>query len=1134
MTTTSDSAAERLLTPSKITAWLDCAHYLTLQHQIETGARSKSTQPFGAFAQLLVDKGHAHEADCLAQFAAMGVTVLHVPDRERGEPFQAWVDRVGNLLTSDVDVVYQMPFVHQGVRGIADFLIRVTDAESGIDHWEPVDAKLARTAAKPGHVLQLCFYADAVEALTGNAPTNLHVWLGSGEFESIRASDVRPYWNRLRSQLARLLDGEPSDTPTSPEPCNHCQFCEFDALCESEWRAADSLVFVAGARRVERALLESNGVSTVGELADVLVAHDVVDGLDPDQLSRLVEQAALQVEARLHPDDLPPFRVVERGEHPTWGRGFEAMPEPATGDVYLDFEGHPFWRADTGLFFLLGLIAQEADGEWRYHAWWAHDQDSEAIATRELVEWLVARRATFPPMHVYHYNHTERSSLQSLAATHGVVQSELAELVDSGLFVDLYTVARNAVQVGTESYGLKHLERLAGFVRIEDIHGGAGAVVEYEAFMGDGVQSHLDHIAAYNEDDVRATLALHEWLTAHRPADLAWRPARVEADAAIPELDELVERLHSFAPGSSEHFLGDVMGYWLREWRAYKTPKIVKLANGGPKLLDDPEVVAGLTCRGQVSRVGTTGKELEGVGLEFTFEAQELTADLGPGTSLFYALPDGLSGYSGVNVLDRDERRLVVNWSEKSQDAGVIPAAVILDDYVHPGAKTERLNELGRSAVDPSINGARNPAVTALISRATPTFTAGCGPVDGRFTEDLDEMKELVRHLDHSYLAIQGPPGTGKTFRGAHIVHSLVAAGLRVGITAMSHHAIDNFLDEVVKIMSEEGDLGALRVARKVGKKRQAVPGITYVTDNGKCADPGFNVVAGTTWLFATDKMQGAPVDVLIIDEAGQLALADALAAMSSAHNVVLLGDPSQLAQVSKASHPNGSGASVLEHVLGDEPTITDERGIFLSETRRMHPDVCEFISSQIYEGKLRSHASCALQTTDEGTGLRWLRAEHEGCTTKSVEEADLVAAEISRLVGMGWTDETGTPRTLTVDDVMVVAPYNEQVKLMRAHLDADPTTSGVAVGTVDKFQGRQAAVVFFTMTTSTAADMPRGPEFLFSRNRLNVAISRAKCLAYLVCTEPLLDTRARDISDMRLISTLCAFVEAATLPPTP
>jgi uncharacterized protein len=303
---------------------------------------------------------------------------------------------------------------------------------------------------------------------------------------------------------------------------------------------------------------------------------------------------------------------------------------------------------------------------------------------------------------------------------------------------------------------------------------------------------------------------------------------------------------------------------------------------------------------------------------------------------------------------------------------------------------------------------------------------------------------------------------------------------------------------------------------------------VTYATGNAPCARGEFNLVAGTTWLFAGKDMKDAPVDVLIVDEAGQLALADALAASRSARNLILLGDPLQLPQVSQASHPVGGGLSVLEHVMGEDRTLQPDRGVFLTETWRMHPDICRFISDEIYESRLHSHPSCAIQATGFGTGLRWLEADHADRSTESEEEAEIVRSVICDLLGTTWIDKDGITAPITVDDIMVVAPYNDQVRLISETLKADAPTRGVRVGTVDKFQGREAPVVFFTMTTSSAEDMPRGPEFLFSRNRLNVAVSRARCLAYLVCTERLLNSRARSVDEMRLLSALCAFVEHA------
>jgi uncharacterized protein len=283
------------------------------------------------------------------------------------------------------------------------------------------------------------------------------------------------------------------------------------------------------------------------------------------------------------------------------------------------------------------------------------------------------------------------------------------------------------------------------------------------------------------------------------------------------------------------------------------------------------------------------------------------------------------------------------------------------------------------------------------------------------------------------------------------------------------------------------------------------------------------NLIAGTAWLFAREEIEEAPVDYLFIDEAGQVSLADALAMGTCARNLVLLGDPLQLAQVTQGTHPPGSGASVLEHLLGDAQTIPPDRGIFLERTFRMHPDITAFVSEIVYEGRLGSADKCAVQGTSFGTGLRFISVEHEGNRRRSVEEAEVIAGEVARLNGGDYVAADGTVRSLRDEDFMVVAPYNEQVRCLREAL-----SSAVRVGTVDKFQGQEAPVVFFSMATSSGSDAPRNLEFLFSRNRLNVAVSRARCLAFLVASPRLLEAQCRTIEQMRLVNALCRFVERA------
>lgn len=1112
---------QRLITPSKITAWLDCAHYLTLRNKVDDGELAEPDHVFGSFARLLLRKGEAHEHACLAEYGRQGKSVFEVPARRNRETFAAWVTRVGNPLADDWDVVYQMPLIHDGVRGIADFVERLVDSETGDVVYEPVDAKLTRADAKPGHVLQLCFYADAIEAFTGVDPQRMHILLGSGRRETLRVNEFRPYWRRLRGQLTAAIDAGPNAS-TAPESCPHCDFCEFFSLCDAQWREEDSLKYIPGIRGPERIALGEGGVTTLAQLGEL---HGEFGGIRPERLNWLVTQAALQVAARLNNEEPPPFSIIAPGEDPQRGHGFELLPEPDTGDIFLDFEGHPFWRADTGLFFLFGLIERDGDEEWRYRSWWAHDLQQEARAVAALVAYLAARRENYPAMHVYHYNHTERSALEAQTAAHGVAEAELGRLVQTGLFVDLLTVARNSIQVGTESYSLKCVERLTDFERSHEIDKGAGAVVQYEKFMAEGDPAELTVIAAYNEDDVRATKAFRDWLLDHRPPDLPWRQAQFEISQVLADIDEQVAACHAFDEGTPQHLLGDLLGYWTREWSAYIAPKLAQCQQDSAELLDDRDAITALQPVGLYPRFGKAGKELKVPAMRFTFPPQALDAFPHGDEEVLYLLPDGAWTTGTIARLDREACEVDLVWNEKKQEADHLPFTVVVHSWVKTEVKRRALSDFAAQLLD---CGTVNRVTEALLRRELPRFREGGGPSEGVFSDDIDEMVSWATQLDQSYVAVQGPPGTGKTHRAAYMVHALVAAGRRVGITAFSHRAIENLLGKVAQVFKEKDDVGILHAVRKPpAGRRQQLDGIKN-GDVSDCACPDYNLVAGTTWLFSNEQMREAPVDVLLIDEAGQLALADALAASTSARNLILLGDPLQLPQVMQAVHPGGGGRSVLEHVLDKDVTLPDDRGVFLTETRRMNPDVCEFISKEIYQGRLGCHENCDRQTTTAGTGLRWLRANHEGNSTSSPGEAQLIADEISGLIGTSWTNFEGDENSLTAADFMVVAPYNDQVRTIRRQLENDPRTANVPVGTVDKFQGGEAAIVFFSMATSSGADMIRAADFLFSRNRLNVAISRARCLAYLLCTDELLDARARSVDEMRLIATLNAFVEWA------
>ena len=423
-------------------------------------------------------------------------------------------------------------------------------------------------------------------------------------------------------------------------------------------------------------------------------------------------------------------------------------------------------------------------------------------------------------------------------------------------------------------------------------------------------------------------------------------------------------------------------------------------------------------------------------------------------------------------------------------------------------------------------------AARDLLLRSAPRLDP---PPGDRLYHEGEELlaaaRRLVLELDGGVLPVQGPPGAGKTYMGARMICELVRAGRKVGVTAVSHKVIRNLLEAVVEAADEQGlDVQCLH---KVSDRSDDLPdGIAETTTNPgllKALTNGeVQVGAGTVWAWARPDFEGA-VDVLVVDEAGQMSLANTLAASQAARSLVLLGDPQQLEQPIQGSHPEGADVSALEHLLEGHETISDERGLFLSETWRLHPTICEFTSELFYEGRLGARPGREIQrlvgpTPFTGAGLWFAPVEHAGNQSSSPEEVARVADLYASLLAgdATWVDPDGVEAPLSPADVLVVAPYNAQVGALSERLPE------ARVGTVDKFQGQEAPVVIYSMATSAPEDAPRGMEFLYSLHRLNVATSRARCVCILVGSPRLLEPECRTPHQMRLANALCRYVELA------
>ncbi|HET7171892.1 MAG TPA: TM0106 family RecB-like putative nuclease [Gaiellales bacterium] len=1086
------------LSPSDLSAHLACPYLTRLEFE---AARKERSRPHGReeLADLVAKKGDEHEAAFLVDLQADGRQVVEI--RFDDHDFARAHAATEAAMRAGADVIYQATFARDGWRGRADFLIRVEEPSANLGKWsyEVWDTKLARSA-KPAAVLQLTFYSGEVARIQGRLPDRLHVVPGTRIVETFRPNDFTAFLRTAQNRLRRYLDRFPD---TYPWPCQHCSRCDYRQVCEARWAADDHLTLVASIRRDHVEKLNGVGVETLEGLADSPPTL-TVPRVAPPMLDTLRDQAGLQLHRR---------RTSELTRHllePETERGLALLPPPSLGDLFFDMEGDPFFEAAGGLEFLFGVLARRHDGETEYTAIRARDRKEERAAFERFVDLVHERLCEHPDMHVYHYAAYEPATLSRLMGAHGTREAEVDDLLRREILVDLYQVVRQGLRAGVPSYSLKEIEQFF-FTRHADVKSGNDAVLAFERYLENGDESLLTDIEAYNEEDCLATLELRDWLLVQRQdaqaqfgVEIPFRPppeVRKQQDDMAAELDETA-RLHEALllgaePGDDRWLLAQLLDYHRREARPAWWWFFRRRQMTDEQLLEDGEAVAGLEWDGAEPVV--VSKSLE---YGFTFPPQQHRFDPGDNGS------DPVEGGTGWAVVEVDNIRGVMRLKRgEKQREKRLPTALVPSGPYDTGTQRAALRRLAASVL--AADG-RYPALGRILRRDLPLGG------DRVQRMELDHQRALAVALDRTYLFVQGPPGSGKTYRGARLITALIRAGKRVGVASQSHKAIHNLLDAVEAAAVEEG-------LTFQGLKRSDEYEGRFIR-NGEpeeFTDPEYALIAGTSWLFTREELDQT-LDVLVIDEAGQISLADALAMGTSARSVILLGDPLQLAQVSQGVHPPGSGASVLEHLLAEHGTIPVDRGIFLTQTRRMHPAVCAYVSDAFYEGRLDAIPQCAERSTSLGVGIRWLSVEHDGDRVESVQEADAVAREIARVLAGTFTDATGS-RPLRTSDVMVVAPYNAQVRLLTERLPA-----GVEIGTVDKFQGREAPVVFYSMTTSSGEDVPHGLEFLFSRHRLNVAISRAQCLAYLVCSPGLLEVNCQTIEQMRLANALCRFAELA------
>jgi predicted RecB family nuclease len=1096
--------------------------------------------------QIYADAGISHEASFVTSLEGEGKDLCWIKGSSRHEKARA----TRQAIMDGREIIFQAYLTLKPFAGYADFLARVSADPLRYEVW---DTKLAKTP-KPYYLIQLCCYAEMLESIQGQWPEFVEVILGNGTRQRFRTEDYWYYYQQLKTAFLEQMAAFDADGD-HPVPDPRADHGRWQSHAENWLLQRDHLFQVANISVSQIKKLNDAGIETLAQLAKSRKTR--IPRLSDDSYRRLVAQAAVQMQTRRIQSKTqdansarPAYEVLPQ-ESLNPRSGLALLPPASNGDVYFDIEGYPL--LEGGLEYLLGVVTVENDRP-QFHDWWAHDSVEEKRSFEQFIDWVMARWKKDPAMHIYHYAAYEVSAMRRLMGRHGTREDEVDALLRAEVFVDLYQVIRQSILLGASNYSLKTVETLYQDQREGEVKS-AGASMVYYARWITSDESHdwkksaiLKDIRDYNEVDCVSTWQATEWLrqlqerckvsycpplpkastdgdgaaTVSKGTEAAQR-RRLLADQLIRQIPERKSvRAKHADKWKIQELLSQLVEFHRRE------DKPVWWAMFDRAAMTEAELVEDLNCLGGLQRTNDPPETIKrSLGFWYEFDPVQDTK-LRSGSTVFAS--HDLKLKLTIETFDDDGRVLlkISNAALNKLPSGNLPdrMSLIPDEDVSAAAIEDAIERLTGGWLE---NQRIPAAFRQFLLRQPPRLKdqpAGL-PLAQPRENTVEACVRIAGDMLDSTLCIQGPPGTGKTYTASQMIVSLLKDGKSIGVTSNSHNAILNVMSACVEAMS--GELTAIKAG---GDAEDPIfeehPGIQYVA-SGSDAAAAFNggLIGGTAWLFARPEM-ASRLDYLFVDEAGQVSIANLAGMCHATKNIVLIGDQMQLSQPIQGSHPGESGRSLLEYLLQDHAVVPPGLGVFLGQTRRMHPDICSFISGCVYEGRLHSHPETEKRIVKPparvdhkaiiAAGIVFVEVPHTGNVQGSDEEADRIVQITADLLKCEHTDQDGQSLgKLQLGDILYVAPYNLQVRKLRERLPV-----GARIGSVDKFQGQEAPVVIISMCSSANDFGTRGLQFLLNRNRLNVAVSRAKSLTIVIGDPGIAHTSVNSVKDMELVNMFC------------
>ena len=1110
--------------PTDLNNFVSCKYHIKsdlLKDELKLKKKEKS-----ANLKLRIEHGNKHEQnyfELLKKENKKSITINpKQPDKEK------FTETV-NALKKGYDLIYKAFLIDEDFRGEVDFLLKINNkSKLGNYSYEVYDTKVTKSL-KPKHVLQITGYSFLLSKIQEIVPRHMYLIDGANKTHTFKTSEFLDYFLYTKNNFENFLP-KANKIDLYPEKCSFCGICSWLDECEKIWDKDNYINQICGIKNSQIIKFKKENIITIKDLANTKV-DKIKSKINLTTKTKLHTQAKLQEEKRTTGKSRFIINDTEKN------KGLYKIPKPNEGDIFYDIEGFP--QADKRNFeYLHGIYFDDGKKkEFKYFGVKKYEKVEEKRIFIDLINFLEKHFDKYPQAYIYHYNDYEKRALRELASEFSSSFPKGNQFVDRLLrqekFVDLYRVVSQCMQTTEKNLSLKTIEVFYREERGAEIKTADDSIRLFDDWCSTNDKNLMKNIIDYNEEDCISTHDLRNFLINNRPKDYPWfSQSEEETDKNIKVKDFEVQETSILLKLESKKKTGNtkiidelinLVGFHRREDKSKYWAKFDRLEKTPEELEDDPECIANALFV-KKKPVKDSDKTT------FIYKFNEQNFKIKEDDSAFDIISDTTFGtINKITEIKDDENYIECTLGKKRLDkVGEPPKNFNFGpgSVVNSGTIASALN---RFIVDYSESKkTKYKCAEDILKNDFPDLIkikAG-DPIFDVQKDLIDESTLAVKKLNSSYLLVQGPPGSGKTFTSAKIILSLIKDNKKVGITSNSHKAINNLLAQIENLALEENF--TFKGLKKSSKDEQKLKGkiIEDISGGMKEFPKDYLLHAGTAWLFS-DPRYDQQMDYLFVDEAGQVALANTLAIATSTKNIILIGDQMQLSQPIQGVHAGNSGKSALDFLLEGEDTIPVSKGIFLSETRRLNKNICDYISSSFYDFRLKPHPVTSERSLEldlkniKNEGIVFLPTDHKDCTQKSDEEAKIIKDYYSKIIGKDSID-VGKNKKITQDDIMVVTPFNMQVNNLKKIIN----TNEAKIGTIDKFQGQESKIVFISMTSSDPENLPRHKEFFFSRNRLNVGISRAQSLAIILFNPSLLLANCQKINEMRLVNNFCKLLK--------